>query len=122
MTGFIVLVFAVLITAIAYIMYNRIKAGTYKADETMFSQAGVTVYLKRQKIAINGREFEIDAVTNVRTRPPLRDRPLAYDCVISLKDFSLPEHRVRFVNSTKANQFMQRLTTAIEKAGGPTFR
>jgi hypothetical protein len=122
MTALIVLVFGGLIIAIGYIMYNRIKAGTYKADETMFSQAGVTVYLKRQKIALKGREFTIDAITNVRTEPPKRDRPLAYDCVISLKDFSLPEHRIRFVNSSKANQFMQRLVTAIEKAGGPSFR
>ena len=65
MTGIIILVFAILIGAIAYTMYNRIKAGTFKFDDTMFSQAGVTVYLKRQKIEIKGREFEIDVVTKI---------------------------------------------------------
>lgn len=118
----IILGLVILAVFAAYTIFKRFKAGTYKADDTMFSQAGVTVYLKKQKIEIKGREFEIDSITNIRTEPPSRNQTLAYDCVISLSDFKLPEHRIRFVTASKANQFMQRLTTAIEKAGGPSFR
>ena len=112
----------VILTAFAaYTVYRRFKAGTYIANDTMFSQAGIIVYFQKQKISYKGRDYGINAVTNVQTEPPPRDQTMAYDCVISLSDFKTPEIRLRFINRGQANKFMQRLCTAIEKAGGPSY-
>ncbi len=105
----------------AYTVYRRFKSGTFTANDTMFSQAGVTVYFQKQKISYKGRDYSINAVTNVRTETPPRNQTMAYDCVISISDFQTPEIRLRFVNRSQANKFMQRLCTAIEKAGGPSY-
>lgn len=106
----------------AYIVYKRLRAGGFTANDTLFSQAGITVYFQKQKISYKGRDFALNAVTNVRTEPPTRGQTLAYDCVVSLSDFKTPEIRLRFINAGQANKFMQRLCTAIEKAGGPSYR
>jgi hypothetical protein len=105
-----------------YTLYKRFSAGVHTVNDKQFSQAGVVVDFEKKKVFLKGREFELNQVTNVRTRPPLVAKRMAFDCVISLSDFKLPEHRITFASSTAANNFMQRLITAIEKAGGPTFR
>lgn len=113
---------ALFIAYALYTLYKRFSAGTYTVNDKQFSQAGVVVDFEKKKIRLKGREFELKQVTNVRTRPPLVDKRMAFDCVISLADFNLPEHRITFASSTAANKFMQRLCTAIEQAGGPAFR
>lgn len=118
----IIIGLVVLAAFAAYTVYRRFKAGTFIANDTLFSQAGVVVYFKKGIIQIKGKDFNLNVVTNIRTEPPPRNQTMAYDCVLSLNDFILPEHRIRFVNEKNANQFMQRLCTAIEKAGGPVFR
>lgn len=105
----------------AYTVFKRAKAGSFIVNDTMFSQAGVTVYFQKQKISYKGRDYGINAVTNVRTESPPRNQTMAYDCVVCISDFQTPEIRIRFINSTQANKFMQRLCTAIEKAGGPSY-
>lgn len=117
----ITIVLVALAAFAAYTLYKRFSAGVYSANDKQFSQAGVTVDFEKKKITIKGREFGIDQITKVRTRPPLINKAMAYDCVISISDFKLPEHRITFASSTAANKFMQRLITAIERAGGPSF-
>ena len=45
----------------------------------------------------------------------------AKNVIIEVDDFKKPNHKVLFVTSGQAEKFMQRLSTALRKAGGPNF-
>lgn len=114
-------VFVLALMAIGLILLFRSMKGGYTANANAFSQAGVTVDFIKRVVIIGGRQFNPDQITHIRTQ----DKPgvwAAHDCVISIRDYGLPEHKIRFASESAANKFMQRLCTATEQAGGPRIR
>ena len=110
------------------VRYFRRRAAANKpftnADENTFSQNGVTVDFANGRITINGHSYSVNQVTGIRSEMGGKALVKSMSVVIKVDDFNKPIHKVVFKGFDgiqKSEEFMQRLTIALRKAGGPSF-
>ncbi|RYC70081.1 hypothetical protein [Spirosoma sordidisoli] len=121
------LLFIVLIVFIVIVVRNNKSAPPVVVSADSFSQNGVTVNFSAGQISFNGKTGPVSLVTGVRmeTTQPKGERWLKNSTVmIELDDLQYPIHKVKFTGGNSDNhakEFMQRLSIALRKAGGPSF-
>ena len=109
-----------------YLFYKGFSNTRYTADENEFQQGGIVINFKNQTIKINDHLYKVNQVTGIRMKAFERETrrnasSKAKNVIIEVDDFKNPMHKVLFVTSGQAEKFMQRLSTALRKAGGPSF-
>lgn len=99
-------------------------------DENSFSHKGLRIDFKERTITIKNFTYNVDLVTGIyyETREPIGKNGEVFfttaDVKIQVEDFNKPVHSIRFIGPDapkKAEEFMQRITMALRKAGGPSF-
>jgi hypothetical protein len=117
------LVFGILGFYVIYRVYKTLKGKfknsqlisnqfTPKVDDTEFSQAGVRVIFAEKKIIIKDKSYDVNAVTGINWEKPF--------VIIKVEDLATPIHRIWFF-ANYGEPFVERLTIALGKAGGPEF-
>jgi hypothetical protein len=124
--GFFTFIIVAIVGIFGYLFFKGFSNTRFTADENEFKQGGVTVNFKKQTIEINGNNYNVNQVTGIRTKAFQRETrrnasSKAKNVIIEVDDFKKPTHKVLFVTSGQAEKFMQRLSTALRKAGGPNF-
>ncbi len=108
-----------------YLFFKGFSNTRYTANENEFKQGGVTVDFKNQTINIKGHSYSVNQITGMRTKSFESTRrhgdSRAKNVIIEVDDFKKPTHKILFVTSGQAEKFMQRLSIALRKAGGPNF-
>ncbi|WP_298354372.1 hypothetical protein [Runella sp.] len=121
------LIFIVVLVFIIILFKNHQPKPTVTLDENTFAQNGVSVNFSAGQITINGRTYPVSQVTGIRseTHQPKGERWLRTGTVlIEMDDLQYPIHKVKFSGGNSfdhAKEFMQRLSVALRKAGGPSF-
>ena len=119
--------FIVFIIIAAIIIYGRIylKGRKYVANEKEFKQSGVTVDFIKKTIQIGGKTYGVNQVTGIKWRALTSSHKHGDSqmktVVIDIDDFEKPHHKISFMSGGHAEKFVQRLSTALRKAGGPSF-
>ena len=112
--NFVILFF---IAAIIFVVIYYIRSNSYTANEHEFKQAGVRVQFKEEKITINGRTYNVNEVQGLE----IQQRGNASYVIINIDDFNKPVHKIGVSGRGNGEKLMQRLSTALRKAGGPSF-
>lgn len=119
----IFLILAVFVGLAIWAIFKSIKAmGNTKIilDANGFKQAGVEVTFSSGDLKIKSHNYHVNQVTGLKTEaytPGSR----AYRAIIQVDDFAKPIHKVDFMSRKKAEEFVQRFSVALRKAGGPSF-
>lgn len=119
--------FMLYVIIVAVLFYGRLfyKGVHYTANDQEFKQAGVHINFTRGTIYIKGRRYEVKQVTGIRmdalTSSHKHGNSIAKTVTIELDDFAKPHHKILFISKGHARKFMQRLSVALRKAGGPSF-
>lgn len=119
--------FLILIIIVAIIIYVRIyfKGKKYVANDNEFKQSDVTVNFGNRTIKIKNKTYNVNQVTGIRwealTSSHKHGDSQMKTVVIDLDDFEKPHHKISFMSKGHAEKFIQRLSTALRKAGGPSF-
>ena len=105
--------------SLVYLVYRIFSNSKVVADENHFSQAGVRVDFQTGKINIKGRTYNVGAVQGLEHK---RISRFGTEVYIKVDDFKKPIHMVGVMGIGKEGErFVQRLSTALRKAGGPSF-
>ncbi|AEV31274.1 hypothetical protein Oweho_0252 [Owenweeksia hongkongensis DSM 17368] len=121
---FVYLIFAIIIGVLIYLFTKGFSNSKYTANENEFSQAGVTVNFNEQTLSFKNKKFNVNQVTRLRMNhfeSGRRGNSKAMNVIIELDDFDCPSHKIMFLSSGQGQKFMQRFSTALRKAGGPSF-
>jgi competence protein ComGC len=119
------IILLLLIISIPIILFIKGFANNkYTANSNGFSQAGVMVNYSDKTLTINKRKFSVNQVTGIRMKnleSGRKGNSRAMRVTIELDDFDYPSHKIMFLTAGQGEQFMQRISTALRKAGGPSF-
>lgn len=107
----------VVLGLLLYFIYDTLFVGRYKATATEFSQCGVHVDFETHKIRIGRHLYSVEDVQGLESKAS-GSGMLVY---IKVDDFKKPIHTIRVMGYKSGERFMQRLSTALRKAGGPSF-
>lgn len=117
----------VLIILAAIIFYGRLylKGVSFTVDERLFKQAGVIIDFYDHTITLKGKTLPVGKVTGISMEAFTSTRKhgdsMAKRVTINLDDFSKPQCHILFISKGHARNFMQRVATALRKAGGRDF-
>jgi hypothetical protein len=112
-----------------YRIVHMFTSNVVKANTDYFQQAGVKVDFRQKTITIKNKAYDVGSVTGINTITTSGGRGMG-DAIrstigiveIKMDDFKKPIHRVEISGGQgRADDFVQRLTTALRKAGGPDF-
>lgn len=94
-------------------------------DANGFKQAGIEVTFSSGNLKIKSHNYHVNQVTGLSTEPFTSSHKhgasRAYRAIIQVDDFAKPIHKVDFMSRKKAEEFVQRFSVALRKAGGPSF-
>ncbi len=110
---------------LGYFFFKGFSNTRFTANENEFTQGGVVVNFKNKTINIKGNLYNVNQITGMRTKAFSSERrgdSKAKNVIIEIDDFKRPTHKILFITSGQAEKFMQRLSTALRKAGGPNFK
>lgn len=118
--------FYLLIAAvIVYYIYIYIRGSRYSLNEKEFKQGNITVNFIQKTIQIKSKTYSVNQVTGIQWRALTSSRKHGDSqmktVVIDLDDFERPHYKMSFMSQGQAEKFVQRLSTALRKAGGPSF-
>jgi hypothetical protein len=105
-------------------IYKGAKNSKPTFDDHHFKQGDVEVEFATGKIRIRNYTYNVNQVTGISSRPFMQNRhgnSRAWKAIIEIDDFKKPSHTIEFFSLKSANEFTQRLSTALRKAGGPSF-
>ncbi len=112
------IVFIGVVILIIFVIKN-FMSGSHKVNENEFEQAGVRVVFDTGKITIKGKTYDVDAVQGISSR---KISSIGTEVTIKVDDFAKPIHRIGVTGfGGEGEKFVQRLETALRKAGGPDF-
>jgi len=116
MGTFFFLFFGVLFVIIIFKITTSTKM---VANDEAFSQAGVRVDFKSGTISIGRYTYDVNLVQGIESKQTAR---FGMEVSIRVDDFKHPIHKVTITGMNDAGEkFVQRLSTALRKAGGPSF-
>jgi hypothetical protein len=108
-----------IVAAIGYFIYKKVLSSRMKVSDDRFEQHGVVVDFTSQTINIKGHSYNVSQITGLRT---IADGRSVKGVEISVDDFKHPIHKVSTPGMPRSeSEFMQRLSVALRKAGGPSF-
>ncbi len=119
--------FIIFIIIAAIIIYGRIylKGKKYAANDNEFKQSGVDVNFGNKTITIKNKTYNVNQVTGIRWEALTSNHKHGDSqmkvVIIDIDDFDKPHHKISFMSKGHAEKFVQRLSTALRKAGGPSF-
>lgn len=118
--------FYLLIAAvIVYYIYIYIRGSRYSLNEKEFKQGNITVNFIQKTIQIKSKTYSVNQVTGIQWRALTSSRKHGDSqmktVVIDLDDFERHHYKMSFMSQGQAEKFVQRLSTALRKAGGPSF-
>lgn len=114
---------------IIYLFFTKFVKGNTSliVDENSFTQNGVRVDFNEKTITINGYPYNVELIKGIsyEKKEPRGEKLLrTAEVKIQVDDFKKPVHIISFggFNSHKnADEFMQRISMALRKTGGPSF-
>ena len=109
-----------------YVYFNS-RGNKFIADDSSFSQKGVTVDFASGNLILGTRTFPVHSITAIKTDEVHRREKLLRTATVKIEidDLGYPIHQVNFLGFSAHDQaqvFAQRLSVAVRKAGGPSFR
>lgn len=111
--------FVIVVIGLLIVVIINFRSGSYKATEKEFEQAGVRVIFDTGIIIINGRTYDVQAVQGITSTKISR---IGTEVRIKVDDFNKPIHKIGISGFDDAGEkFVQRLSTALRKAGGHDF-
>lgn len=123
-----ILIILLFVAFVGYWIFKAVQARKNSAvefDDEHFAQAGVSVEFKSGTIRIKEHTYKVNQVTGILAEPYTSSQKhsgsQAWKVIIEVDDFKKPRHQMNFLSRKKANEFTQRLSTALRKAGGPSF-
>lgn len=118
MTTFLIIV---ALAAVIYFIVKQVQKANLKVGDNSFEQHGVKVNFKEGTITIKNYTYNVNQVTAIRTVYG-SGLTTAKGVEIEVDDFKKPVHKI-VVGGFGNNQqnFAQRLSVALRKAGGPSF-
>lgn len=123
--GIIILLIAAFILWVGMRIYKSIKSTKLSFDDVHFKQGDVEVIFAKGTISIGKYTYNVNQVTGVSAEPYSSNKfgkgSQAWKAIIEVDDFKKPRHVMEFFSRSKANEFTQRLCTALRKANGPSF-
>ena len=115
MSTFFILLFIGVIVVIAV----NLMSSKHQVTDDSFEQAGVKVIFSTGKITIKGRTYDVNDVQGIEHR---RISSIGTEVTIKVDDFKKPLYKIGISGFGNAGEkFVQRLETALRKAGGPDF-
>ncbi|MBS1777018.1 MAG: hypothetical protein JSS64_12140 [Bacteroidetes bacterium] len=106
-------------------IYKSYKSSQMTFDEHHFKQGDVDVIFATGIIKIRTTEYKVNQVTGIKAEPYTQSHrhggSKAWKAIIELDDFRKPRYEMEFFSRKRANEFTQRLSVALRKAGGPSF-
>lgn len=120
----LIIVIIVILVIVLSLFVKGFSNTRYSVNDNQFSQAGISVHFSEGTINIKGKNYRVSQVTGITMQSfgqSGRGSSKAQNVIIELDDFSKPQHKIVFVTSSHGQKFIQRLSTAIRKAGGPNF-
>ena len=122
---YVILIIAALLLFVIFKFVKGFQNNRVIADDNHFKQADVEVTFATGAINIKGNTYDVNQVTGLLTEAnsstQKHGNSMAWNAIIEVDDFKKPRHKINFLSRNKANQFTQRLSTALRKAGGPSF-
>lgn len=116
---------AFLILRCIFLFSVSISNSFYSESETEYKQAGVIVNYVDKTISIKGKVFGVNQVTGMRYKSfestHRHGDSKAKIVLIEIDDMKYPVHKILFITPSHADKFLQRLSVALRKAGGPSF-
>jgi len=109
---------------VGFRIYKSVKSSKLEFDEHHFKQGDVEIIFATGEIKIGKYSYKVDQITGISSEPYSSNshgNSRAYKAIIEVDDFKKPRHQMEFFSRKKAEEFTQRLCTAIRKAGGPSF-
>ena len=108
-----------IVAALAFFFFKIFSSSSMTANDDGFSQAGVSVNYRSRKITIRGRTYDVDAVQGIEYK---KISNFGTEVKIKVDDFKKPVHNIGVTGiGGEGEKFVQRLETALRKAGGPSF-
>ncbi len=105
-------------------IYKSAKSSKLTFNDHHFKQGDVEVEFATGVIKIKNYAYNVSQVTGLSSEPYTQNShgsSRAWKAVIEIDDFKKPRHEMEFFSRKKATEFTQRLSTALRKAGGPSF-
>ncbi|PZX49115.1 hypothetical protein [Algoriphagus chordae] len=121
---FIYIIFVAIFGFLIFLFFKGFSNSKHMASDTEYSQAGVTVNFSEQSLTLKNKKFNVSQVTGIKMKhneSGRRGNSKAMNVFIELDDFDYPSHKIMFLSSGQGEKFMQRLSIALRKAGGPNF-
>lgn len=114
------ILFVLILCAAVFGLYRLISPSSrFHHDDNEFKQAGVRVVFANNQISISGKTYNVSDVHGIESR---KVSSITTDVFIKVDDFNKPIHTVKIIGINNAgDKFIQRLSTALRKAGGPSF-
>lgn len=112
------LLIVIAVAAVLYVLYKKFWDGRLQVREDYFEQHGVKVHFLEKTISIKNHTYHVNQVTGIKS---ILGGSLK-GVEIQVDDFKKPIHKIVIGGYGKAQeQFAQRLSVALRKAGGPSF-
>lgn len=104
-----------------FIIVRNNQKKKFVSDENSFQQAGVTINYVEQTIQIEKHTYKVSQITGIKST--VRDTKAGEQINIRIEvdDMEKPVHLISFMGKHNGDVFMQRLSVALRKAGGPSF-
>ena len=117
----------IIVAVIGVYIYFNSRGNKFTANDNSFSQNGVTVDFTSGSLLLGARTFPVHSITGIKTDEVHRREKLLRTATVKIEidDLSYPVHQVTFLGFSahdQAQAFAQRLSVAVRKAGGPSFR
>lgn len=108
-----------IVGAILLVVFKIVTTSSFKASDEAFEQAGVKVVFNTGKITIRGNTYNVEEVQGISSRIISK---FGTEVFIKVDDFKKPIHKIGISGFNGAGEkFIQRLSTALRKAGGHDF-
>lgn len=118
MVGGILIAAVVGLIALYIFYFNRNRS---TSTEDQFTQAGVSVVYASQSISIKGKTYPVSDIRGLRWVSGKGQHGNVSEAVITVEDMKKPTYKIAFITPGEAEKFVERLSMAIAKAGGPSF-
>lgn len=122
----IVLGFALWMGKLAKLKAGYAARSQSQVSDDGFSQAGVSVSYSAHRVTINGQTYGVGDVRGLSFRSGSDSvnnaRANFSHAIINVNDLRNPTYKIDFIKAGDAEAFIERLSIALEQAGGPAFR
>ncbi|MBE9602666.1 hypothetical protein [Pedobacter sp. MC2016-24] len=119
---FLGIAFVAVICAFIYLIYRYFAGFKVTVTDELFSQNGVTVEYKAGTIKVRGKVHPVSKITRIRTNYNVNGSATTQHVLLDTTDIKNPVLMIIFLGrEQRVDTFVQRLSIAIQQAGGGNF-